>query len=247
MRTQSLALIGLAALGLGTTVGPAMADEPRGAPRGTADAFHFQGLSFDPLRLLGSAPVQTEIALSDDQKGRITSVLAAFRAETGELNAGLAGLSRAEIQQKFAADRPAGEDHRRKTQEILASRTKEAEAVLTPEQAARLKEIDAQLRGAALLNAPEVARELDLTAAQRETLAALQRDDVAARRSSFAGLEDRAAIQEQAARIEKETRAKVFEVLTDAQRATLAKRQGKPIGFDAAQLFAPAPRVIRPR
>ncbi len=109
-----------------------------------------------------------------------------------------------------------------------AEQLKKVAEVLDKKQMARLEEIRVQALGTAALMDEDVAKKLEITDAQKENLQAAQREAMQEMRD--AGQPG----PETFAKMREKMEAKVKEVLTEKQQATLKEMAGKP--FDTAAL-----------
>lgn len=184
------------------------------------------------LQLLRSEYVQQELNLTDDQKTKIRELAEGSRRQAPGGRGGR-DLSREEREKRIAEFR--------EQQEKL---NKQVNEVLTDEQQKRLQGIQLQLAGPQAVVRDDIAKEIGLTDSQREKIQGIVREQAQAARGSFEGLrelpeeERRAKFRELAEKrqaAEKETEAKINEVLTDQQKKKLEELKGEPV--DRSKLF----------
>jgi Spy/CpxP family protein refolding chaperone len=164
------------------------------------------------LGLLQSEAVQKELEMVPEQNEKIAKINEEMREQMREMFSGFRDLSDEERQAKFAEVREQGEKLREELQ-------KKVDAVLMPNQRARLKQIEVQSqirsRGTAgALAGSQLAEALGLTQEQQDKLR---------EKSEAASQELREKIEE----LRKETQEKLLdEVLTSDQRAKLKEMIG---------------------
>jgi len=166
------------------------------------------------LFLLRNEKVQSDLALTDDQKASVQKLLDAAQ----EARSSLQGLQ--------------GEERTAKMQELRKGQDEKVAGILNDKQKARLKEIGLQQRGPSALTDKEVAEALKLTDDQvnklKEIADAMQKDMQEAFQSAGQG-GDRTAVREKATKIRKDSTDKMLAVLSDEQKASYEKMLGAKI------------------
>jgi hypothetical protein len=178
--------------------------------------FGFGGFQQDPISLLRSQAVRTELEIDEDQAKQVEAVR---REMDEELN-----KSRQEISAKYLA---------------------KVEKVLQPHQAQRLREINLQLRGLAALNDPEVAKKLGLSEAQlKEITTKREEGNTKIQEARRDGGGFNRETLEKIREIQQEIDQSVLNVLSDSQKKEYETMKGKE--FDRTQLFQGRGRKQRP-
>ena len=230
---------------------PALAQGPGGGGRGGFRGGFGGGFGGgSPYGLLGNPAVQEELALSDEQKTKATSLLEAMResqrsAAPGQQNReSFRDLSNEERRERFSAIRKEMEERNAK---LLAEYQPKFADVLDEVQLQRLQQLQWQLQGNRALQDAELAKALGLSQEQKEKIEAIYNEN---RGQGFGrqGGQGQGANNPQdrdARRAEFQARAEKLDqdlkaVLTDAQRTELANQLGEP--FDLAKLRGPEGR-----
>jgi Spy/CpxP family protein refolding chaperone len=166
------------------------------------------------LFLLRNEKVQSDLALTDDQKTSVKKLLDSAMESFSSLQ----GLS--------------GEERTAKMQELRKAQDEKVAGILNDKQKARLKEIGLQQRGPAALTDKEVAEALKLTDDQvnkiKEIADAMLKDMQDARQAAGSG-GDRTAMREKMTTLRKESNDKMLAVLTPDQKSSFEKMQGTKI------------------
>jgi len=166
------------------------------------------------LFLLRNEKVQSDLALTDDQKASVQKLLDAAQ----EARSSLQGLQ--------------GDERTAKMQELRKGQDEKVAGILNDKQKARLKEIGLQQRGPLALTDKEVAEAIKLTDDQvnklKEIADAMQKDMQEAFQSAGQG-GDRTAVREKATKIRKDSTDKMLAVLSDEQKASYEKMLGAKI------------------
>jgi len=189
-----------------------------GFGQGRRGGFGMQG---DPLQLTGREDVQKDLALTDDQKTKLTELRDKVQAKMGEA---------------FQAARDAAGDDRdamRKAMQATMAKISEENAkavaeILTADQSKRLKEIIVQFAGVqVVVNNKEIQKELGITDEQKAKFTELQtRQQTATREAMQNAQGDQAAMREIFTKNAKIMEEEVNKVLTDAQKAKLKELGG---------------------
>ena len=174
-----------------------------------------------PVGLLNRADVQKDLAITDDQKAKLTEIRTASR------------------QKMTDARQAAGDDQqamRAAMQKVTEEISKDQLAVLTDDQKKRLMEIFVQVRGTqSILNA-DVQKALELSDDQKTKITDLQKRQQQANQEIRAKQQDQSIDQQEAqAQMQKNNKVLADElekVLTDAQKAKLKDMGGKPFVAD---------------
>jgi len=192
----------------------------QGGGQGRRGGFRNQG---DPLQLTSREDVQKDLALTDDQKTKLTDL-------------------RDKTQQKMreamtAARDSAGDDREammKAMQSIMAKMSeanqKELATILSADQVKRLKEIAIQFVGVSIVaNNKDVQKDLEITDDQLAKIKDLQTRQQAAMREAMQNAQgDQAAMLEARTKNDKILVEEINKVLTDAQKAKLKDMSGKP-------------------
>ena len=202
--------------------------------------------------LLNAPTVQKDLELTPEQMAKGKELAAEFQAEMLRAVLGLVGnpfelaaLPPAQREAKLREVKAKGELLGRTLSEKYKPK---AEALLSPEQAARLQQIGRQAAGASILGDPQLAKELALSEEQKSKLSGVLKDFAQKQSAAAAG----AAL---GATDSKEVFAKIWEamqerdaaaakLLTAEQAEKYAALRGKPIDVKAVaeemmQLAAP--------
>ncbi len=180
----------------------------------------------DPVQMTGREDVQKDLALTDDQKTKLSEL-------------------REKVQQKRqeamqAAREAAGDDREammKAMQTTMAKLTEEntaaVNAILTPEQAKRLKEITVQFVGVRIVTTNKaIAKELAITDEQKAKFDDLNKRQQTAMQETFQKIQngeiERSQMQEIMTKNNKIMDEEINKVLTDAQKAKLKEMGGKP-------------------
>ena len=110
----------------------------------------------DPTYLLDSKSVQTEFALTDDQKARLQKLRGGDDNGGHPFFGGLRGASAEEIQKKL-------EQHAKELRQKISK-------ILTAQQVERLSEINIQASGIAALSFDDVVEKIGMSADQKQQL-----------------------------------------------------------------------------
>jgi hypothetical protein len=189
----------------------------------------------DPIQLLHAPAVQKELAITDDQKKKLTALSADVHKEAEAL------AKQKEGGKAGAADFEAF---------ITATRDKVSK-ILNAKQIERFKEIQLQLYGAAAaVHDKEVAEKLGVSKQQGEKLRGIAEKGDEKMRGAFE--RPRSSDPAEIAKVLKANSTKIEDIfqersgelasaLTDEQKATLEKMRGKPFKFDRSDVAAPPP------
>ena len=201
-------------------VGSAMAQPGGGGGRGQRGGGRGGNMN-TPVGLLNRADVQKDLAITDDQKAKLTEIRTSSRQKMQD------------------ARQAAGDDQqamRAAMTKVTEEISKEQLAVLTDDQKKRLTEIFIQVRGTqSILNA-DVQKAIELTDDQKTKIADLQKRQQQANQEIRAKQQDQTIDQQEAqAQMQKNNKVLAEElekVLTDAQKAKLKDMGGKPFVAD---------------
>jgi len=176
--------------------------------------------------MLRTPEVQAELKLTDDQKTKVTDLLAKLREQRQGQGQNFQDLS-PEERQKMMADRRAAED-------------KQLADVLNADQMKRYHQLVLQQQGmTAVLDKP-VADQLKLTDDQKTKIQAVVDEQRAAMRDMFqngGGSQDREAMMKKMQDMRKQSDEKIASLLTDDQKSQWKDMIGAPFTFPA-----PTPR-----
>lgn len=168
--------------------------------------------------LLMREDVTTELALTDDQKTKLSEMQAKLQEEMMGMFQGGGRPDREKMQGMFEDMAKRGLD--------------EASKILTPEQNVRLKEIAIQEAGNAAAQDAEVAKVIGVTVDQKARMQDLQKKAEAAQRTMMErmrnGEMDREEMQPMMQKIRATTQEELGKILTPAQREKLKAMGGKP-------------------
>jgi hypothetical protein len=155
-----------------TESGPTQA-QPGAPPHGGFGGYGIRQTSV--FSVVKAEPVQKELAVTEDQKTKLTALVAEYQTANGELSLGFA--ARAE------GDRPSPQevekvmaDLRTKADKLAAEKKPKLAAILSVEQMSRLEQIVLQAKGGDALNDAEVQSELAITDDQKAALARITKD-----------------------------------------------------------------------
>jgi hypothetical protein len=186
------------------------------------------GMQNNPIMLLARNDVQEDLALTDDQKDKLSS----FSDQQAIRDKFMKAMQEAGI--SFEDMR--SEEGRKKMQPIMekmmADTTKEVEAILTPDQGKRLKEISIQFVGNRIvMTNKDVQKALEITDDQKAKFGELQKAQGEAMRALGEKLRNQEIsmeeMREKSQKNDEIMNAEVGKVLTDAQRAKLVTMGGK--------------------
>jgi hypothetical protein len=170
---------------------------------------------------LNRADVQKDLAITDDQKAKLTEIRTASR------------------QKMTDARQAAGDDQqamRAAMQKVTEEISKDQLAVLTDDQKKRLMEIFVQVRGTQSILNTDVQKALELSDDQKTKITDLQKRQQQANQEIRAKQQDQSIDQQEAqAQMQKNNKVLADElekVLTDAQKAKLKDMGGKPFVAD---------------
>lgn len=181
------------------------------------------GMQNDPVQLTGREDVQKDLALTDDQKTKLTDLREKAQQKRQE--------ARQAAMEAAGDDREAGmKAMQAANAKITEEMSKELATILTPDQVKRLKEILIQISGVSIVTTnKEIQTDLTITDEQKTKFADLQTKQRAAMTELFQNSQgDRAAIQEGMAKNRKIMEDEINKILTDAQKAKLKDMSGKP-------------------
>ncbi len=213
------ALVAIAACMLMTVAAFAQGGPPGGGGRGQG-GMRMMGGGNSILGLLGRTDVQTDIGATAEQKTAIQALQAkqreAMQAMMEEMrNGGGGGM----------------EEMRTKMQENQAKWDKEALALITPEQGARVKQIRIQLSGNSAILDKEVQKALGMTEAQIEAVKTAQNKQQEDQRDLFERMQngelERTEMQPAMQKITENFNKALGDILTVEQKAKLVEMGGK--------------------
>jgi Spy/CpxP family protein refolding chaperone len=193
---------------------------------------------FGSSDLLGTAEVQKELGVTDEQKGLIEDMVADIREKRREAFAGGGGqdfqsLSQEERQKLFEEGRKKGEEIQKKADDM-------ASMILEPKQLERLQQLKLQREGVGAFNRDEIVKKLGITGEQREKIRKIQEEARQAGGGGFQNFqnlsqeEQRELFAKMRERGEK-MNADILAVLTPDQKASWEKMQGKKFEFPPPQ------------
>jgi Spy/CpxP family protein refolding chaperone len=167
--------------------------------------------------MLRRSDVQTDLALTDEQKAKLQTIQDGVRSQMQELFQG--GGDRAEAMKQM--------------QPIMKKASDDALAVLTPDQKHRLNEINVQLNGtSALIDNKDLQDQIGLSDDQKSKIADLVTTQRAANTAIGEKMRSQEIDREEGmAAMQKNQQAlkdQIDKVLTDAQKAKLTAMGGKP-------------------
>lgn len=207
----------------------------QGGPRGGGRMFGRGGFRMGYAMLIQNEKVQEELALSADQKEKVTALREEFRGAGG------------------GNFRDLSEEEREKRRTEMRQRTdeqnKKVEAILSADQNRRLKEISLWLRGHAALGDEEVARELSLSDEQKEQVKTIEEESGKQMAALFGGGRGRGgegggggeggrgANREKMAQIQKDTDEEYLAVLTPEQKSKFEQMKGAKPAIEREDLF----------
>lgn len=173
-----------------------------------------------PLMLLRRNDVQKDLALTDEQKGKLTKLQEEAQAKMQEAR---------EQMQGGGGDPQAMMDTFRKMNDEMG---KKANEILTKDQQKRLKEISIQLGGSRVAFRDDIAKELGITADQKSKYEALQTKQRDAMQSIMEKMRngeiDREEMQSIRDKNNKAMDTEIDKILTQTQKDKLKEMSGKP-------------------
>src|SRR5579862_1807097 len=171
--------------------------------------------------LLQRPDVQKELNINDDQKTKIAALQDKMRTDMRD------------VFQNSNGDQTA---MREGMQKLMAQTGKDAQAILTKEQATRLKEVNIQLAGNQAATFPDVQKDLGLSDDQISKIKDLGAKQQEANMALFQKMRDQEITREELqTSMTKNTdtyKAELGKILTDAQRAKLKAMGGKEFKED---------------
>lgn len=188
-----------------------------------------------PLELLRRDEVKSEVGLTEDQERALSEMQAGLRDSP-------------EFRDIMDRARAAGSDEERRAifGEMRTVTQKKVDAIIRPEQRARLTELSLQLQGLRALTNPETADELEVSDDQRDRIAELNEKYEEARReirfNRDLSEEERDAGSEA---LREEFEQNAASVLSDQQRRLLEQKKGKPFAFADSRNGAVQPGTPR--
>ncbi len=190
-----------------------------------------QGTTAQSLMLLRREDVQSEIKMTDDQKGKLDSLQSGaqdkFRAAFANMRQNAGGGGDPEAMMKAAQTTMAA---------LFEDLSKDALAILEPDQKKRLKELVVQAQGTLAVLQPDVDKEIGgLTPGQKAQIDDLQRRQDEANRNLIEQVQggeiDREDMGNKMEANRKIMDQAVGKLLTEPQRAKLKEMSGKAFEF----------------
>jgi len=179
------------------------------------------GQQGDALQLTSREDVQKDLALTDEQKTKLTDLRTAAQGK---------------MREAFQAARDAAGDDQDAMRKAITAAMEKMQAenqtaiagILTADQVKRLKEITVQFVGVRIAATnKEVQKDLSVTDEQKAKFAELQTKQQAAMREAFQNAQgDQAAIREAMTKNNKIMEDEINKILTDAQKAKLKELGG---------------------
>jgi Spy/CpxP family protein refolding chaperone len=209
----------------------ALCSSPAWAQRGGRGG-GWGGGGFSVYNMVGfSEQLQKELKITDEQKDKLKTI-------AGEMMSGAAGGRRG----GGGGTRPTEEERKKRNEEREARQLesrKKIEAVLTPEQAARLKGIQLQMGGVGAI--VEIAKDLKLNDEQVAQLKTIKEETEKKQREMGRGQRDasdaeRAENRKKVQQLSKDASEEGLAVLTAEQKAELEKLKGAKFELDWSQM-----------
>jgi len=186
----------------------------------SASAQRGGGRGFGGGSILRMPEVQAELKLTEEQKTKVSEMLAQQRGGRGG-GGQFRDLSREE-RQKLMAER------RAEQQKAIA-------AILNADQMKRYRQLELQRQGPSALGESAVQEELKLTADQKSKVEAILTEQREAMRDLRQGADgDREAMRARTAELRKKTAEKLEAVLTEEQKTQWKAMLGAPFTFPNA-------------
>ena len=154
--------------------------------------------------MLGMENTQKELKITDAQKGKLKALAEKYQADMRQQYEKVREVPKDE-QAKFWAD------WREKSAKRQAEVRKEVEAVLQPQQIAKLKEMNLRMRGPGLLSYPRTLEQLDLTPEQKTKLQGVRNE----------WQQKQQKLQQELQKLQQELFDQSFQILTPAQQEKL--------------------------
>ncbi|MGQ0635932.1 MAG: hypothetical protein ACT4QC_15070 [Planctomycetaceae bacterium] len=186
--------------------------------------------------MLGAEPVQKELKLSDDQKGKLDQLRQdAFAQMAGGFGGRGGGGG-------FGRFQEMSEEERQKFRDDMRKRNEETEqklaAILQDDQNKRLKEIGLWQRGGGALADETVAKELNLSDDQKEQIKAIQEEIGERMRKNFEENQgDFQKIGEENAKVLTDANLEYLGVLTEEQNKKFETMKGPKPDIDFTALM----------
>jgi hypothetical protein len=190
----------------------------------------------DPLELIQSDQLKTELAITPEQSAKLKTVENDLRTKMTKRKTAV------EAELKGVTDAKVKEDKLKAAYKEIDAETKSSRdsisTILKPDQLKRLKEVFLSIYGFGPLNSKDYKDELKLTADQTKQLDTLSDQMQISMRTSWETTDDPAksasvltSNKNQMQSIIKKSNDKAMEVLTAEQKKTLETLKGKPFTF----------------
>lgn len=178
------------------------------------------------VQLVRNDAVRKDVAVTDEQGGKLRELLASYQKEAGEVPR----VSREEIQKLSDEERQKKFREMREARNKLTTKYREKLAdVLEKKQMERLNQIRLQTMGSSAYRDPAVVKALDITREQQQKLNAARNKFLKELRQA-----EGRPTAEQYAKAREKLNAKVKELITEEQQKKFKELTGKP--FDVSKL-----------
>ncbi|WP_041933089.1 hypothetical protein [Gloeothece verrucosa] len=188
----------------------------------------------DPLELLQSDQLKTELKITPDQETKIKQITQDFRGKLQQIygNVNLNGLPPAEQSKKL-------EEVSGPVQEEINKTRQEIGKVLSPNQVKRFKEITLQIYGFGVLNSDQYAQDLKLTDEQQKKIGTIRTQMISKMRTSWqippSDKQEKEKVIDTNRKVMegiiKESNDEVLAVLTPDQKKSLESLKGEKFDF----------------
>ncbi|QDT56952.1 hypothetical protein Pan44_50150 [Caulifigura coniformis] len=243
--TKTILAAGVA-VAMGAMFAPAMAQRPEGQGRGGfrggfgGGMFGGGGAQITVFSAVQSEPVQKELAITEDQKSKLTALGDEVRTAMRELRP-MGGRGEGERPSREEMEKMMAE-YRTKADAIVTEKKSSLAAIISADQMTRLEQIVLQARGADALTDGAVQAKLMVTDEQKAKMASVASDFASKEREAMSGLFQRReggegrgnfdpeamrAAGEKRAALQKEKEAALVAVLSDAQAEQYDLLKGK--------------------
>jgi len=228
--TKAFLAAGLAAV----LVAPAVAQRPDGQRRGGFPGGGGFGGPVTVFRALRSEAVQKELAITEDQKTKLTDLGEKVSAATREAYGGGGGFGGGDQSREEREKRMT--EMREKSEKVIADNKPALTAILSADQMSRLEQIVLQAKGGEALTEKDIQAKLMVTDEQKSKLASVNKDFDDKTRALFTGggggrpdPESFRANMEKRNTLTKEKNEALVAVLTPAQAEQFDLMKGKAL------------------
>jgi len=199
------------------------------------------GMRNNPAMLLRRSDVQTDLAITADQKSKLDDLMASMRGQRGQGGGGAGGAGGG-AGAAGGGTPPTDAERQARRAEMesrMAEMEKKVDAILTQQQLGRLKQISLQIRGNMAMTEPDVQNEVGLSSDQVAKIKSLQDSMQEASQSVMSKMRDQSITRDQAmAAFKTNMQAMndgIAKILTHRQMDKFKDTQGAPFKADPAE------------